>query len=367
MFKKIISVLLCAAMSLSIFTASVSAKEMILEPTSDNEGIIEALHLIEPVKENYGLTDEDLINMKIADPIKTYEYTSGGLSFLRNYIPLISSNGLSAWAIEDTEDDEVFYQISTAYVDEINKTVDNTTQFVLIYDQNSCYLFDGLSLHKLGSFEDIDGRLILTENTLNASAVELSSLSKTCDLGYTHRPVAYGAVLPVETYKCNVSHVTQIGYDYSTLCWAASIACIVNYVKGFNYTAWDVFIANESSTDKYNRLPYKKEVEVLQGYGLSYQCKGYVPSLSIIEKNIQNNYPLYGYLTYRDEADGKEKAHACTIYGCSRNNQDITLSCIYVMDPEFDFATAWYSSGTYKYTSGYSGVELKLYSTTCRY
>ncbi|MBD5113979.1 MAG: hypothetical protein HDT46_02055 [Ruminococcaceae bacterium] len=361
MFKKIISVLLCAAMSLSLFTVNIFAEETILEPLSENEGIIEALRLIEPVKENYGLTDEDLINMRVSDPIKTYEYTSGGLSFLRNYIPLISGNGLSAWAIEDTEDDEVFYQISTAYVDEINKTVDNTTQFVLIYDQNSCYLFDGLNLHKLGSFEDIDDRLILTENTLNASAVELNSLNKTCDLGYTHKPVAYGVSLPVDTYMCNVSYVTQNGYSYDNLCWAASIACIANYVKGYHYTALNVFLSHVSSTDKYNRLPYGKEVEVLREYALYYQCKGYVPSISIIEKNIQNGYPLYGYFEYENGA------HSCTIYGCSINNQDITLSCIYIMDPQSDFETARYSSGTYKYESGHNGVELKLSSTTCRY
>ena len=361
MFKKITSVLLCAAISLSLFTVSVSAKETMLEPISENVGIIEALNLIEPVKENYGLTDEDLINMKIADPIKTYEYTSEGLSFLRNYVPLISDNALSAWAIENADGGEVFYQISTAYVDEINKMLDSTTQFVLIYDQNSCYLFDGLNLHKLGGFEDIDDRLILTENTLNASSVELNSLNNTYDLGYAHEPVPYGVVLPIETYMCNVSYVSQWGYGYDNLCWAASIACIVNYVQGYHYTALNVFLSNKSSADKYNRLPYGKEVEVLQEYALYYQCKEYVPSLSIIEKNIQNDYPLFGYFEYKDGA------HACTIYGCSRNNQDITLSCIYVMDPDSDFATANYSSGTYKYTSGSTGIKLELTSTTCRY
>lgn len=364
MFKKILSTMLCIAITANLITANVFAMENTWENTQENEEIIKALQLIEPIKENYGLTDADLENMKVGEPIKTYEYTNTGFSFIGNYIPLICDDRLTAWAVEINLENKVIYQISTAYINEIIEAVDRTAQFALIYDKNNCYLFDGIYLHKLGSFETVTGRSNLTKNALNASNVELNSLNKIYDLRYTHESVQYGLVLPEETYKCNVNYVNQIGYGYKSLCWAATIACIVNYIKGSNFTALTMAQANMSA-DNLNLddgLEKGREEAILKKYGLSYTYReASVPSINIIKNNINNNMPLFSSFKH---STGR---HACTIYGCSISNQDSKYNCIYVMDPEFGSATAFYDSGTYKYKSSYSGVNLALDYTTRRY
>lgn len=366
MIKKIFSALLCAAMTLNLLTVNISAEETFAQTVSENEGIIEALRMIEPVKENYGLTEADLENMEVADPIKTYEYTSEGISFLRNYFPLICNGALTAWAIEDTNGSKVLYQISTSYINEISRAINNMTSFALIYDKNSCYLFDGKKLQKLGTYENIESRIITDEES-DFSAVKLNSICETSDLGYTHDAVAYGAVLPEVTYKCNVSYVTQNGYEYSTICWAATAACIVNCVKGTNYTAWDVFTkCSDLADSKTKGLDNKNATVVLGRYGLSYQHKKYVPTISVIENNIKNNYPINGFFQYFNY-EGNIRGHACAIYGCTISNQDNALNCIYIMDPQVGFTTAYYSSSTYKYIAGSTGYEVWLYQAACRY
>lgn len=79
MFKKILLTMLCIAITANLITANVFAMENTWENTPENEEIIKALQLIEPIKENYGLTDADLENMKVGEPIKTYEYTNDDL------------------------------------------------------------------------------------------------------------------------------------------------------------------------------------------------------------------------------------------------------------------------------------------------
>ena len=371
MFKKLISVLLCAAISLPIFTASAAAEEAVSGTVSENEGIIEALHMIEPVKENYGLTEADLENMKVSAPVKTYEYTSEGLSFLRNYFPLICDGTLVAWAIENAEGDEVFYQISTSYINDVNAAINNTTSFALIYDQSSCYIVDGANMQKLGSYEKIGGRSVLTKEALETADIELSSVSKAYDLGYTNQASVYGAVVPGETtYKCDVLYINQDGYYTDNLCWAASIACIVSYIKKSYYNAWDVYTQTKSfaGLESDNSLPVGNEEQIYNWYGLSYQFKAYVPVFSNIETNIRNGYPLHAIFAYQDGFS--VIGHAGVIHGCTNNNQNSNLNYIYVMDPQFGFTTARYYPGsynTYKYTSDYSGVELQLYGVLTRY
>ena len=132
MFKKILLTMLCIAITANLITANVFAMENTWENTPENEEIIKALQLIEPIKENYGLTDDDLENMKVGEPSKTYEYT------------------------------------------------------MMIYNANCCYLSNGADFQKLGSYEETGGRSILTKFALETSTLDLSDISKTHNLNYTN-------------------------------------------------------------------------------------------------------------------------------------------------------------------------------------
>lgn len=363
--KKVISILLCGAVMFSFSSAKTFAEELNQDYSSYScdEGIISALQAIETDKDNFNLAGVNFEELTVSDPIKAYEYTSGGVSFIYNYIPLFYNNVLTAWAVESEDEDDVFYQISTAYVDEINAVIDNSVPFALIYDKSCCYLFDGSNIHKLGSFDEIESRLDLTENVLSASSVVLNSLNETHDLGYSHAIMPYGVTLPVDIYECPVKYVTQHVNNYKNLCWAASIACIVNYKNGNDfYTALKIAEKDmDGETNIDHKLSAGKEVRILSKYGLSYQFIFSVPSPSDISYNLEKKYPLYAFFS------SSESNHAVVIYKCAINNQNINESLFYIMDPNYGSATAKYSNGAYKYTSTYSGNELTLTYTTRKY
>lgn len=363
--KKIISIFVCMIMSLSLLSTNLFALEGFSNLLTKKDGIIKALHMIEPIKENYGLTSRDLEIMNVGNPIKTYEYTKNGISFLRNYYPLICDNVLVAWAIEDASDNEVLYQISTSYIDEVNKMLCDTKPFALIYDINCCYLFDGVCLQKLGNYEDVSSRLVLTEDVLNDTFVELNIIHDTHNLGYTDTTVTYGSVLPETTYMCDVSYVSQ--ENISGVCWAATTACIVNYIKGASYTYMDVLKkCTDLCVDNY-KMAREDIPKVFQRYNLSYQYKNYVPLISIIEKNIKNDYPMYASFYWGNSLNSPQGLHSGTIYGCTISNQSDLINCIYVMDPQNGKVVAQSTGSTYKYTDGTSGCLVWLISVSSRY
>lgn len=372
-FKKLISLLTAAVMAVSV---NVNAAAEAL-PFSGSEasscdygGIISALQAVESEKDNFNLSDVDFQKLTVSDPIKAYEYTSGGVSFIYNFIPLLYNGTLTAWAVEAEDESGTYYQIATAYIDEVNAIADNLTPFALIYDKTCCYLYDGLNLHKLGSFDSVEGRSDLSEYTSSFSSVSLSCLSKTEALGYMPEVVAYGATLPVNIYECPVKYVTQLGYinnqtgeEYKNLCWAASIACIINYKNNTSYNALQIAQQNMSISDLQtdDRLVLGGETPILKKYGLVYQTVFSVPSTSDISYNLEKNYPIFAMFK------SPSSYHAVTMYKCAINNQSINESLFYIMDPNFGSATVRYSSGNYKYISTSSGNELTLVYITSRY
>lgn len=219
-------------------------------------------------------------------------------------------------------------------------------------------------MQKLGSYDNIIERSVLPPNVPCTSFVELNTVGTTYDLMYKSETITYGVVLPETTYKCNVTNVLQ----GNLLCWAATTACIVNYVKDTNYDAQDVLVkCGDIATGPNYGMDRKDMPKVFQRYGMSYQYKNYVPTISIIEKNIKNDYPMFGSFYWGKSYNNPEGGHSGTIYGCTTSNQDSSLNCIYVMDPQYGAETAMYSSGTYKYIAGSSGYAVWLISTSCMY
>lgn len=364
-FKKVISILLCAATMFSFSSAKTFAEEINQDYSSYScdEGIISALQAIEADKDKFNLADVNFEELTVSAPIKAYEYTSDGVSFIYNYIPLMYNNVLTAWAVESEDEDGVFYQISTAYVDEINAIIDNSVSFALIYDKSSCYLFDGSDIHKLGSFDEIESRLDLTENVLDASLIVLNSLNKTHDLGYTHAITPYGVVLPTNTYECPVEHTPQ---TLSNLCWAASISCIVKYKTGNYYS--DAKIAEiEAAVRNEPNINFTikdgEEVDILYYYKVPYHYINYAPSPSSIANNIGNDYPIFAVFEHNGEG------HAVVMYKCVINNQNPYSSLFYIMDPQnnFELVKCSSSSGKYQYTYVVNGKKMTLRYITSKY
>lgn len=139
----------------------------------------------------------------------------------------------------------------------------------------------------------------------------------------------------------------------SNICWAATIACINNYVHGTSLTA--IQVAKTYYGENYNKsFSTSSSAGVMRAhYNLLYQYYARVPSSNIILSNIQSGYPIYGRFVH------SSGGHAVTIYGVNLISGYIT-----VMDPEFGSTICYYSNGIYSYT-GRSGAKLKLTEAIC--
>ena len=93
------------------------------------------------------------------------------------------------------------------------------------------------------------------------------------------------------------------------ICWAASVATIVNYRKGTSITAKNVCDKMDTG---YVGVNIDKKKSALAKYGLSYKKTESQLSSSKIKTNINNKYPIAA-----STFDSSGSGHAVTVYGWS--------------------------------------------------
>lgn len=345
--KRIISlVLVITILMISIFSVSAISE-------SPRSKIISALQNAVCMKEDIGLAGVAFNTLYIAEPMYTYEYTSRG--WIQNNViyPLLSNGILTAWAISLDKNGDDEYQITTELVEKVKTALAEKTRFTLLYDDTSCYLYDGSTVRFLKkSSMQIKSRMTWTQeiDTL-PNDVQLTDISESEPLGYTAKMSAYAQTY----YECSVDFVSQ--NPPSQMCWAASIACIVNYKKGKSYTAVDVAKKHFGSTNFNQGLPLGDEQGILRSdYLLWYTYKNQVPGDGVISHNIQKDFPIMATFQH---ANGYHYVVICGI--------NVISGYIKVMDPEIGFCSATVSSSGYRYYRADAGVTLTLNRATCRY
>lgn len=271
-------------------------------------------------------------------------------------------------AIKCYDNQETYYQISTAYIDEITKLVNNLTSFALVYDRNCCYLYTGTEIYNIGETPlKVSDRSILysIDEISNNGVVELNSISNTFSFTAPQTNMLSTAIISPFNNAALSSNSIYVGCDVdfvsqnppSNMCWAASIACIVNHLKGTEYTAVQVAKRYYGNTNYNLTLPLVQIDDILNGtYGLSYTYKDQIPSTGAIMKNLNNNYPICATFQF------SSGYHVVVIHGINWLG-----GYIYIMDPEYGFCSGTSTTTGYKYTSGWSGVQLSFYSAACRY
>ena len=326
----------------------------------DTTKIVSALQNIEQIKQDIGLADVDFEELSVAEPIYTYVYTADG--FVQNNIlyPLKENGILVAWAVPLEDGQTTDFQITAVLVDEVNTVLTENMAFALIYDYANCYLYDGSTYHLLKQNSlVVEGRSVLQPgaDSLPDAYLQLTSINASTDLVYTP-PV----MTRVQTYySCPVSVVLQTAVAESRICWAASIACIVNYKKDTSLSA--VRVAQDyfetSVYDDFNQgLDPGKEESILRwDYFLWYTHKGQAPSDGVISRNIREDYPIYGIFRVSNG-----NLHAGVISGI-----DIVKGTIKVMDPEVGFCGGTATSSGYQYPRTDIGETCRLIQATCRY
>ena len=354
--KRIFTLLLAMVLITSLISP-VSAQEMQSknEVSSDvSEGIIRGINAIEDEKGLFGLDNVDFESLLVGNQIFAYEYNDYSLSALDLCIyPLTVDKKLVAFAIKNNNTD--YYQITTNLVNEISSSIQSNESFALVYDKNTCYAYTEDGLKSLHQFSDEYGngrqKIDRLEDVSNMKEIKLNNFSSDRILGYSDitntQNVTYRATAS-DYISCNVSYVPQGSDD--EICWAASVACIGNFLRGLNRTA--AYVA-----------------QCL--YGLDYNHSANGSTSMIVLNSIYNNtsYSYYDdprpgeYFIWNKIFQGKPifsswlcgTSHACVIYGISMNSD-----YIHIMDPSYGMCVGYYDGITYSYTSIGNGYTWEL-------
>lgn len=346
--KKYLSAILALCMVFQLSTPSLAVSDEVT--LTNKSGLIESLNCIEPQKDAFGLKNVDFSNIYVGDMIHAYEYTSDGLHEIFGLYPLFENSTLIAFAIAN-EDGK--YTITTALVNEVSAI--EPLNVALIYDRHCCYLYNGSDITLLiKNVEEADNRVVLSEGleALCVTKIALADMSLREYLGYANYPNAHNQ----SSYYCSVKYVTQLPYNH--ICWAATIACIVNCRTGTSYTAPEIAQSYYGSDFDYTLSMSNILLLMNAQYALGYHIIGRAPTDKVLVDNLSTGWPLFGYVK-----GSNGSSHACTLYGINTSTGSLS-----VMDPLFGAALAYRSSSTdlYAYVSPRSGLTFSLSNAIAR-
>lgn len=318
-------------------------------------GIQDALAVIELVRAEYGLEDVDFEKFLVGNKIYMYEYSLSGMNELRVAYPIFIGKELVTLAVDAGNQK---YQVMTVLAERIR---DLDIQYVaIVYDAEGCYAYDGSIFYLLGENDVIlNGREKISEidyGEAEWNTLKLANLEGVTSLNYVSSMIGERA----QTYfSCNVGYMTQ--KPYHNICWAATMATIVNYVKGMSLSAVTVAQARFGGTDFDHGLSTDMVASFMNSvYQMGYTYHDYVPSNNIMTNNIQSGYPIYGSFIWTNGSSSG--SHAVTVYGIN-----VVSGYITVMDPEFGSATCYFGNQGYSYVSAFSGSTLTFARANCKY
>lgn len=308
------------------------------------DAINEALSFVELDKASFGLSDVDFDYLDISNPVSVYEYNGNSLEKVREFYPIVYNGRVVATAGKVGEGNK--YCIETYMANAIDRI--GCDEIAVIYDSLHVYLYSECGIFSVLDYGNVNDEektsyLDVTE-TLPIGLTDISSTYSLCYNEYANKQ--YNR----DFYYCAVSYVPQ--YPYLNLCWAATVACIKNYLSGTSYTVDQIAMmfksttyvvdATNSPSDTANKMQYM--------LNLSYTYSATQPGFTTITNNISNNYPIYGcFFSTANPSIG----HAGTVYAISN-----TGGYIYVMDPKSGSVLAPWSS----YWDGSSNHNYFMYA-----
>lgn len=322
----------------------VSASADQLMSPEQKDQLSEVLYGAELQKELLGLREVDFSQLYISAPVHTYCYMNDRFVDGVELYPIMYGGQTVLFALED----DGRFQITTAMVEVLNEYIIRGVDFCLVYDRNNCYMYtNGEFTILMKSEEAIEERGILDVDgdVLSNMELETARLSGETVLGYRQN------LERAETYiGCNVGYVKQ---DPGTdICWAAAVACIVNYRIKSNLSAMDVVSDYGGGTAglKDTFIP-----AVFGKYGLSYSFQETAPSNNVISNNLRQDYPIYGSFIVNTDS-----RHSAVIYGIN-----VVGGYIYIMDPLIGFTSATMQNGKYAYVNPTNISVLTLDRAVC--
>lgn len=298
------------------------------------------------------LTLRNISSYYLGNPIYSYECIDGDLVEL-NYLtyPIYNDNDIVSLALKIEQEDGTFImQITDCFVGEFIECDLLNEKIVLIYDKYNAYVMTENDVSVISTYSyPIDYRDVFNNDEVYNSII-LNEVTKVKTIDFTNNQVqpcssnAYSASLPV-------SYVTQLPDDQ--ICWAASTACIGNYLTGNSKTA--VEIAQSVFGTDYNKAA---SIATAQGalrnnYSVDYQFyqDWTAPTDELLYANLYSGYPVFGRF---------EKLSDTNIHHLTVISGILEDSHVIIMDPMFGFTLAYKSDGKYTYVSNYSGSTFEL-------
>ncbi len=262
--------------------------------------------------------------------------------------PIFRSGSVVLFAYEIQQgNDQPIIQLTECFTKELTKYCTTDDRIALLYDAKKCYILSTNGATELCTFSySVDSRsdysTSITSDALTYSKVVYTELVGKSPLNYSHT-----AGVARSSASLIVPFVSQ--NPPSNICWAASIACIGNYLTSYSITA--ISIAQSVYGSNWNQgASTSTALDALYNvYWIRYSYyANTAPTDSRIYNNISGGYPVYSRWRWTNGY------HAGVIRGIE------TGSYVLVMDPEYGFIVANKSSTVYSYVSGYSGVTLTL-------
>lgn len=361
---RIVSAFLVFLMTISCICPGASAYDLnkTKEPALDacyndeipTDQIVNALSSIERSKDAWGLMDIDFEKIYIGDPVYTYVYSDNSFVQSSKLYPLSYDSQLILLAVECNG----MITITTELVDTLNNAVNFEDSFAIIYDSNGGYICTDDTCIQITGYDtndEIEKSSTLSEyNGEFSDEIIYTKLIDKYPLPYATSHIPYAADY---NYSCNVSEVNQLPDEH--ICWAACIACIVNYRKGTHFSAQD--IAKQYYGLDYNyTLKNKDVISVFDTYGITYIADLFYVTDYQIFNNLRLGYPLYSAWTNDGPVNKRAKStgHACVIFGI-----DTYSGYISIMDPwgghfylaEYNGHTYWFNcSSGYQFSLNYA-------------
>lgn len=284
----------------------------------------------------FGLKSEDYINVRLGEPFYIYS-TDNDKQNRIYYFPILNSDNsfiLTITAIDTNHNCQL--SLSDEMADFLNK-IDYYNNDCIFYNYNENIIAESEKIKEY--LYNPEFEFFSEENTKSTASDFDEKYAKYIEAADKLETVNVDKNIPeytVDKYSPEFSEVVdgpneierqlklynQQWQVMNGLCWAASVATIVNYMQGTNVTAMQV-------SDKMG-IPYKNgtnidgEQKALALYGINFSNKSNnTLKYNRIFTNIVNKKPLIMSCSTADNQYG----HAVTLVGCRnyKSNEYITL------------------------------------------
>lgn len=293
-------------------------ENLILEKSGKivNENLDSIISIVKSSCEELNIDSEELIGLSKQDPFVIYSLDDTNNSGVF-YYPIGNKYGRIVFTVQVSgKENSQNYDISTDYVEMLNNIdyVNNKYLFYeskeTIYADNGCEIMDvntGTTTNSVVDFFALNYREKVNKiqerinNKVNYEETSNSGLAT-----YTPSFMNTGS-----NVKACALHKRQSQGNYG-LCWAASVATIVNYRKGKNITAKNV--ADMMGIGYNTGGTVENAVVALNSYHVSYKVHYSQNSWSLYKRNIDTKYPVYAHCS------SKSGYHAVVGFGYKIQN-----------------------------------------------